>query len=98
MLGSGWVYSWGSGYHGQLGLGKVQVQLAPACVESLRRRNLSARSIQLGSHHSACIAMDGELYTWGSNLHGCLGHAIRDKRAAASLKSLRGLMDKASPS
>ena len=25
------------------------------------------------------IAMDGELYTWGSNLHGCLGHAIRDQ-------------------
>ena len=26
------------------------------------------------------IAMDGEFYTWGrSNLHGCLGHVIRDQ-------------------
>lgn len=61
MIDSGWVYTWGSGYHGQLGLGKVQVQTTPAIVESLQKRHLSAQTIQLGSHHSAMIAMDGEL-------------------------------------
>ena len=79
MQGSGWVYTWGSGYHGQLAHGRTQVQTTPTVVEALRSRNLSAVSIRLGSHHSAMIAMDGELYTWGSNLHGCLGHAIRDQ-------------------
>jgi len=79
MTGSGWVYTWGSGYHGQLGHGRTQVQTVPTVVEALRTRNLSATSIRLGSHHSAMVAMDGELYTWGSNLHGCLGHAIRDQ-------------------
>ena len=79
MQKSGWVYTWGSGYHGQLGHGKSQVVTKPSIVESLLGRNLSARSVCLGSHHSAMIAMDGEMYTWGSNLHGCLGHAIKEK-------------------
>lgn len=79
MQKSGWVYTWGSGYHGQLAQGKVQVQLTPTVVASLLHRNLSAKSICLGSHHSAMIAMDGEMYTWGSNLNGCLGHAIKEK-------------------
>lgn len=79
LLSTGWVYSWGSGYHGQLGHGTVQVQLKPAPILSLMRRQLSAKCIALGSHHSAMIAMDGELYTWGSNRNGCLGHKIKEK-------------------
>lgn len=79
LLDTGWVYTWGSGYHGQLGLGSTQVQLKPAPVKALMRRQLSAKSIVLGSHHTAIIAMDGELYTWGSNNNNCLGHAIKEK-------------------
>ena len=79
LLSTGWVYTWGSGYHGQLGHGRTQVQMTPAVVQSLVDRQLSAKSIRLGSHHSAMIALDGELYTWGSNLEHCLGHDIQDK-------------------
>ena len=45
---------------------RTQVQTTPTVVEALRSRNLSAvRSMTRHSHHSAMIAMDGELYTWG---------------------------------
>ena len=33
MLRGGWVYSWGSGYHGQLAQGTTAVNLVPALVE-----------------------------------------------------------------
>ncbi|KAJ8604222.1 hypothetical protein CTAYLR_009776 [Chrysophaeum taylorii] len=78
LKNTGWVYTWGSGYHGQLAHGTTQVLLKPSAVKSLMRRQLSARSIELGSHHCAIIAVDGELYTWGSNANGCLGHRIRE--------------------
>lgn len=79
LLDTGWVYTWGSGYHGQLGHGSIQVQSTPAPVLSLMQRQLSAKSIAMGSHHCAMIAVDGELYTWGSNTDGCLGHSISEK-------------------
>lgn len=76
LLDTGWLYTWGSGYHGQLAQGTVQVMLKPAPVSSLMERQLSVKRVALGSHHAAVLAVDGELYTWGSNRNGCLGHAI----------------------
>jgi len=79
LISTGAAYTWGSGYCGQLGLGAAQVQLVPAPVQALIDRCLSVTQLVLGSHHSAVIAMDGEVYTWGSNLHGCLGRSIRER-------------------
>lgn len=78
LLDTGWLYTWGSGYHGQLAQGTVQVMLKPAPVSSLMDKQLSVKRVALGSHHAAALAVDGELYTWGSNRHGCLGHAISE--------------------
>mmetsp|Transcript_21771 Transcript_21771/g.33454 ORF Transcript_21771/g.33454 Transcript_21771/m.33454 type:complete len:255 (+) Transcript_21771:1267-2031(+) len=76
---AGWLYTWGSGYHGQLGHGDRQRCDTPKPVQTLLERQLTAKSVQLGSHHSAILAMDNELYTWGSNKNRCLGHDIREK-------------------
>ena len=38
--------------------------------------NILAREIVCGSHHTAVIADDHELYTWGSNQNCCLGRDI----------------------
>ena len=76
---SGVLYTWGSGYHGQLGLGSKHLALIPEVVKSLVDRHINATIVALGSHHSAILAQDGELYTWGSNAFHCLGRDIKEK-------------------
>jgi len=40
---------------------------------------VNVKSISCGSHHNAILSVDGQLYTFGSNSHGCLGRDIVDK-------------------
>lgn len=74
MLQGGWLYTWGSGYHGQLaqGNGKV-VSLVPCVVEYFLGVHLLVKQVAAGSHHCLAITQDCELYSWGSNNFGCLG-------------------------
>ena len=73
FLNAGWVYTWGSGYHGQLAQGTRQIALLPAPVEYFLTYHLTIKQIFAGSHHCAAVTLEGELYTWGSNKNGCLG-------------------------
>ena len=70
---AGWVYTWGSGYHGQLAQGIVQSCSEPQCVEVLLDMNVYAAKVVCGSHHCALVSDEGYLYTWGSNLSRELG-------------------------
>ena len=70
------LYTWGSGYHGQLALGTRQVQPTPSIVNKLLSTQQLLRKVFCGSHHCAAITTDGELYTWGSNRTGCLGRTL----------------------
>lgn len=70
------VYTWGSGYHGQLGQGEKHMSLVPDLVKGVSTLHIYARSISCGSHHNAMIAHDGELWTWGSNVNMCLGREL----------------------
>lgn len=76
---AGWVYTWGSGFHGQLGQDDATVSITPALVKDFCSHQLSCKSISCGSHHNAVITQEGELYTWGSNKNYCLGHQIDEK-------------------
>ena len=73
FLNGGWIYTWGSGYHGQLGQGTRQMSLLPETVEYFIKFHLSIKQIFAGTHHCAALTIDGEMYTWGSNKNGCLG-------------------------
>lgn len=73
MLKGGWLYTWGSGYHGQLGHGLKMICMIPEVVEYFLGVHLLVTSITAGSHHSLAITQDCELYSWGSNNFGCLG-------------------------
>mmetsp|Transcript_1477 Transcript_1477/g.2016 ORF Transcript_1477/g.2016 Transcript_1477/m.2016 type:complete len:602 (-) Transcript_1477:2-1807(-) len=75
----GVVYTWGSGYHGQLAQLDTQVALEPAPVEYFLDFHLPVRFVSCGPYHCAAITVDQELYTWGSNMHGCLGRVIDDE-------------------
>ena len=61
----GEVYSWGKGDVGQLGLPHAMGSVTPANVKALQGRNIV--SAAAGAGHSAAIAADGSLYTWGAN-------------------------------
>jgi len=79
LTSAGWVYTWGSGFHGQLGQEDITVSLTPGLVKELCGVQTSCKSISCGSHHNAIITQDGELYTWGSNKNYCLGHQIDEE-------------------
>jgi E3 ubiquitin-protein ligase HERC4 len=79
MKGGGWLYTWGSGYHGQLGQNLTTVSLKAEVVGYFLDHNLLIKYISAGSHHCAAFTAEGEMYTWGSNSHGQLGRKIDEK-------------------
>jgi hypothetical protein len=76
----GFLYTWGSGYAGQLAQGDTMISLVPTIVPFFARGEVYAKKIFCGSHHNAVISKDGKMFTWGLNEQGCLGRKIRDER------------------
>jgi hypothetical protein len=72
------VYTWGSGFHGQLAQESNTMSITPQLVTFLADRHLVVSSLTCGSHHNAIITQEGELYTWGSNKNLALGHEISE--------------------
>ncbi|XP_015606913.1 E3 ubiquitin-protein ligase HERC2 isoform X2 [Cephus cinctus] len=68
----GKVFSWGEGEDGKLGHGNRISLDKPRLIEALKSKRI--RDIACGSGHSAAIASNGELYTWGLGEYGRLGH------------------------
>jgi alpha-tubulin suppressor-like RCC1 family protein len=79
LIGGGWVYSWGSGFHGQLAQGQKTLSLVPEFIEYFCRNHLTIKTISAGSHHCAALTKDGEMYTWGSNKDNCLARKIDER-------------------
>lgn len=71
---SGAVYSWGSNFHGLLGLGDDANRTSPVLVSSLSRRRVTA--VACGENHSAALLETGELFAWGNNQFGQLGVGV----------------------
>lgn len=71
---SGFLYTWGSGYCGQLALGKQCIATTPTKVNELNE----VKRIFCGRTHNVAITHDNALYTWGSNEHGQLGRSIEE--------------------
>ncbi|KAA3670677.1 uncharacterized protein DEA37_0008823 [Paragonimus westermani] len=68
----GQVFSKGVGSRGQLGLGDLADRDEFTRIEALEV--LIVTSLAAGAWHSACVTDTGDLYTWGWNEHGQLGH------------------------
>ncbi|XP_068101201.1 alsin [Hyperolius riggenbachi] len=66
------VWSWGRGKEGQLGHGDVLARLQPLCVRSLDGKEVV--QLAAGSHHSVALTARSQVYSWGSNASGQLGH------------------------
>lgn len=67
------MYSWGSNYYGQLGLGPhVQSSPRPQLVSAIRDTFIV--DIVAGQYHSLALTASGKVFTWGWGVHGQLGH------------------------
>lgn len=66
------VWSWGHSDNGQLGHGDGQDRLQPQCIKSLNNKEVVR--IAAGAHHSLALTAQCQVYSWGSNSSGQLGH------------------------
>ncbi|KAK3575470.1 hypothetical protein QTP86_026856 [Hemibagrus guttatus] len=66
------VWSWGEGQEGQLGHGDVLPRLQPLCIKSLSGKEVIR--VAAGALHSLALTAQSQVYSWGSNSFGQLGH------------------------
>ena len=80
------IYSFGRGFHGQLGNGGHASSLLPARIKQVEKagrtvsldegdgKNIRLAVVHAGLSHSMAISRRGELFTWGLSSSGELGH------------------------
>ena len=78
ITADGAVWSWGYGYHGQLGHGDTQRQLLPKKIEAFTGQRVVA--VSAGANHSLAITADGSAWSWGSGFFGRLGHGDEQRQ------------------
>uniref|UniRef100_A0A673FTR5 VPS9 domain-containing protein n=1 Tax=Sinocyclocheilus rhinocerous TaxID=307959 RepID=A0A673FTR5_9TELE len=66
------VWSWGCGQEGQLGHGDLLPRPQPVCVKSLNGKEVLR--VAAGAHHSLALTAQSQVFSWGCNTSGQLGH------------------------
>ncbi|GAB1600522.1 alsin-like isoform X1 [Argonauta hians] len=66
------VWCWGKNSKGQLGLGDDIERDRPRCVKTLNSKNCT--KVVAGASHCLALTAYSQVFTWGSNAHGQLGH------------------------
>ncbi|XP_078536348.1 alsin [Lissotriton helveticus] len=66
------VWSWGRGKEGQLGHGDILPRLQPLCVRSLDGKEVT--HLEAGGHHTLALTARSQVFSWGNNSCGQLGH------------------------
>ncbi|XP_059416787.1 alsin-like isoform X1 [Carassius carassius] len=66
------VWSWGHGQEGQLGHGDLLPRPQPVCVKSLIGKEVLR--VAAGAHHSLALTAQSQVFSWGCNTSGQLGH------------------------
>lgn len=76
------VYTWGMGYHGQLGKkfarGEIRMSLKPNLVPL--PSGVAACQVACGAFHTMVLTLDGRVFSWGEGRHGQLGYACLAKQ------------------
>ncbi|XP_047457325.1 alsin-like isoform X2 [Mugil cephalus] len=83
------VWSWGRGSEGQLGHGDQLARLQPLCIKSLTGEEVIR--VAAGSHHSLALTAQCQVYSWGSNMCGQLGHVNNPVTLPQQVKLSDGL-------
>ncbi|XP_068165024.1 alsin isoform X2 [Antennarius striatus] len=66
------VWSWGHCQHGQLGHGDNLDRSQPLCIKSLNNKEVVR--VAAGAQHSLAVTAQSQVFSWGSNSCGQLGH------------------------
>mmetsp|Transcript_24318 Transcript_24318/g.35630 ORF Transcript_24318/g.35630 Transcript_24318/m.35630 type:complete len:598 (+) Transcript_24318:102-1895(+) len=79
LMEGGYVFSWGTGYLGQLGLGDDSSWDSPRMIRSLDPKKLGSpvAKIVCGGSHSGVMTQAGGIYMWGLNRNGQTGTGIK---------------------
>jgi hypothetical protein len=76
------VYTWGMGYHGQLGKkyarGEIRMSLEPNLVSL--PSGVAACQVACGAFHTMVLTLDGRVFSWGEGRNGQLGYACLAKQ------------------
>ncbi|GLD59059.1 alsin-like isoform X3 [Lates japonicus] len=83
------VWSWGRGSEGQLGHGDQLARLQPLCIKSLTGEEVI--KVAAGSHHSLALSAQCQVFSWGSNMCGQLGHVNSPVTVPQQAKLSEGL-------
>ena len=86
LTDTGCVFSFGLGTRGQLGHGDIQQAKEPILVEALA--GIPVKDIACGSWHSLALSEYGDVYSWGWNEAGQLGHSLGDRQPVVALPTL----------
>lgn len=72
LTDKGYLYAWGRGFEGQLGLSKeIEIASTPQFVKFFHGKNVT--SIACGSFYSLAVTDDGAMWGWGEARMGQLG-------------------------
>ncbi|XP_031661668.1 alsin isoform X3 [Oncorhynchus kisutch] len=83
------VWSWGRGQEGQLGHGDQLPRLQPLCIKSLNGEEVV--KVAAGTHHSLALSAQCQVFSWGSNRSGQLGHMNSPTTMPQQAKMSKGL-------
>ncbi len=79
----GRVCVWGDGRSdGSLGVGAHRCAYLPYFL--LKFREVIIKHIYTSHTHSAAVSDDGYVYTWGSSMHGALGHVSHMQQSSGA--------------
>ena len=76
----GRLFTFGYGGNGQLGHGDMQHRNVPVEVGGARFRGARIVYAAAGLYHSGVVTSEGGVWTWGSGLHGKLGHNDEERQ------------------
>jgi alpha-tubulin suppressor-like RCC1 family protein len=96
LTSTGRVLSFGTGQYGALGHGysggkQLPDVLRPQYIEALS--GIRCVCVAAGELHSACVSVDGDVYTWGDGFCGQGGHGDKRPRVTPKQVSAGGLDD-----
>ncbi|CAK4072794.1 unnamed protein product [Aphanomyces euteiches] len=93
LLKGGFVYSWGTGRYGQLALGGNQVVPTPTLIKDFLVQTVYIKRVCAGMYHNVALSVDDEVYTWGSNVNGCLGRPDEMATNPESFSAVPGMVE-----
>ena len=80
------VYTWGWGSQGQLGFGDLEARASPLAVSALNHKSVgSITNLACGSRFTVALTTTGDIYTFGKNDDGQLGHGDRQQQSLPRL-------------